>query len=156
MNHHPTTLDVQEASIPHDHLKTLNMPSSDEVKKSPSLKDPGLQSATILEQNPLQTTSDLAINQQKLAAYIRHRLKKHYPLTALHRGWQGTTLLAFRIHPDGWISNIRIKQSSGFGVLDHAAANSLKNLGRIEPATHWLNGEELTIHLPVIYNLTEK
>jgi protein TonB len=50
-----------------------------------------------------------------------------YPATAEASGEQGTVLLDVYVRPSGHISKFRVAQSSGFGDLDQAAAQTVSN-----------------------------
>jgi protein TonB len=73
-------------------------------------------------------------------AIARHRF---YPLLARRRGREGEATVAFVIHADGRLSDVRLATSSGFESLDAAAVETLEDLGRFRPIppeigrTHW-------------------
>lgn len=50
-----------------------------------------------------------------------------YPASARASGEQGTVLLDVYVRPSGHISKFRVAQSSGFGDLDEAAAETVLN-----------------------------
>jgi TonB family protein len=57
-----------------------------------------------------------------------HTCSNYYPIEALILNEQGKTVLAFTVTKEGGTRDIRIDQSSGFAVLDNAAAAC---------ASHW-------------------
>ena len=77
-----------------------------------------------------------------------------YPAMARRKGWQGTVQLELHIDPDGRISRLRIDQTSGYPVLDNAAAEVLK-LARLPHAKQWLNGHAVDLVIPVEYRLLD-
>jgi protein TonB len=77
-----------------------------------------------------------------------------YPAIARRRGWQGTVVLQLRIEADGHVSHLRVRDSSGYAVLDRAAMDCLQ-LASIPQARRWLRGAALEIQLPVEYRLVD-
>ncbi len=114
----PTIKKVKKASSPtaSQPPKPSSAPSSTPTKKvtapSPPAK-PGLtqQQRHAIEQRYLTELS------QTLARYAQ----QNYPYRARRRHQQGKVLLSFTLHPDGYISHIQIKSSSGHRLLDQAA-----------------------------------
>ncbi len=82
---------------------------------------------------------------------MQDELARHflYPPLARKRGWQGEVLLAFRLESDGSILDARIARSSGYGMLDRAALDSLGRVGRL----HHPPPRGIAMELPVIYRL---
>ena len=76
-----------------------------------------------------------------------------YPPIARQRGWQGHVHVAFTVQADGQLTDARVTQSSGYHVLDVSALEALRRVGRLPQAREWLQGETLTMELPVIYRL---
>jgi periplasmic protein TonB len=87
---------------------------------------------------------------------VRSDLARHfdYPWFARQRGWQGDVLLAFVVRPDGQLGEMRVERGSGFALLDQAALDSLRRVGRIPEAADWLGGREIAMHVPVLYRIT--
>ncbi|SCZ50738.1 energy transducer TonB [Thiohalomonas denitrificans] len=79
----------------------------------------------------------------------------HYPLLARRRGWEGEVMLALRITSHGQVDSIEIANSSGHKVLDRAALDAMAKVSRIPGTEYWLNGSELHLQLPIIYQLRE-
>jgi protein TonB len=59
--------------------------------------------------------------------YIQRRIRDKlvYPAPARKAGIQGVTELSFTIHEDGRVSEVRVLKSSGHGVLDEAAVETV-------------------------------
>ena len=68
----------------------------------------------------------------QLPVKLRHRTPK-YPLIAHHNNWEGVTVLVIQIQPDGRVGEVDVSQSSGYRVLDEAAAKAVKHW-RYQPA----------------------
>ena len=50
-----------------------------------------------------------------------------------HRSVDKSTLVLFKIHRDGSISDIKIKESSNDGIFDDAAMNTIHKLKKLSP-----------------------
>lgn len=80
-------------------------------------------------------------------------LKFYYPRLAQKRGWQGEVRLGLKVAASGRLEDIRILQSSGHGLLDRAALDSLGKVKSLPAAIALLNGQEMKLELPVQYRL---
>ncbi|PIP43694.1 MAG: hypothetical protein COX17_05600, partial [Deltaproteobacteria bacterium CG23_combo_of_CG06-09_8_20_14_all_60_8] len=56
-----------------------------------------------------------------------------YPVLARRKGWSGQVEVAFLIAPDGNVSELRIKASSGFAVLDDQAVAAIRRSAPFPP-----------------------
>jgi len=96
-----------------------------------------------------------------LAAEVRRVIRLRlagefrYPVLARRRGWEGEVVLAFRVDADGRIGNVRVADSSGFGLLDSAARDALLRVATVALADGRRPGTALDLTLPVIYRLSE-
>lgn len=116
---------------------------------------------------PALTTEDVAKADQvnarrasieaKVQARLLTDLARHfeYPSLARRRGWQGMVLLSVMLKPDGVLEHVRVSQSSGYDVLDRSAMDTMRRVGHIAEAKHWLNGQGLELLLPIVYRLTD-
>lgn len=92
-------------------------------------------------------------------AHIRARLETDlsryfsYPTIARKQGWQGDVSVTFTVQSDGRLTDVRITRSSGYHVLDQSALAALRKVGHLTDAPQWLNGQSITVELPVIYRL---
>jgi len=93
----------------------------------------------------------IAIIHKKLNALVEKNFR--YPRFAVKRGWQGTVELGLRIEPDGKLSHVRIIKTSGYGILDNAALNTLTEASTINGLETWLAGNYFDTTLPVKYQL---
>jgi periplasmic protein TonB len=65
---------------------------------------------------------------------------------------RGTTIVQFTILKDGTVTDIRIEQSSGSGLLDRASTSALReNNFRLPPLPQAYTADKLTIHLKFVY-----
>jgi TonB family protein len=49
-----------------------------------------------------------------------------YPRKAVRRGWEGQTVIAAEVLPDGSVGQTALAKTSGHEVLDHAAEDAIK------------------------------
>ena len=75
-----------------------------------------------------------------------------YPKFAKRRNWQGKVLLSLRITSSGKIKNIQIDNSSGYNILDQAAINSMRKVGKLPKTASWLEND-IDLEIPVVYQL---
>lgn len=103
-------------------------------------------------QGPGQGTGSL------LQGYLREvrRLlerRKEYPSLAQRLNMQGVAVLQFTIAADGGIAGTRLARSSGHGVLDAAAQETVRRVGRFPPIPPGLGRERLTVEIPLVFQL---
>ncbi len=95
-----------------------------------------------------------------LKAYLREvyrRLAAHkdYPPMARRQHQQGVVMLRFTISASGQVDGSGISRSSGYNLLDRAALETLKKVGRFPPFPTGLTRSQLTIEVPLAFRLTE-
>jgi protein TonB len=49
-----------------------------------------------------------------------------YPLMARERGWEGTVVLHIEMLTTGTVGEVKVAESSGYPILDHAAQDAVK------------------------------
>ncbi|HOG18555.1 MAG TPA: energy transducer TonB [Syntrophales bacterium] len=62
--------------------------------------------------------------------YIRDRITRGiaYPQTARKMGWSGQVKIAFIVFEDGGVNDVNVVESSGFGLLDRNAVETVKRV----------------------------
>jgi protein TonB len=82
--------------------------------------------------------------------FIKEAIRRNmtYPVLARKIGWQGRVLVSFIICQDGRVENLRIEKSSGIGLLDKNALDTIK---RSAPFPN--PPVRATIVLPIDYTL---
>jgi len=90
-------------------------------------------------------------------AEVRRRLEKekNYPWTARRQHHEGVVILKFTIGNGGEIAGHKIARSSGHEVLDGAAAEALKKVGRFPPLPPALGRSQLNIQVPLAFRLSD-
>lgn len=87
-------------------------------------------------------------------AGVRRRIQEslQYPRAARRRGVKGTVHLEILIKPDGAISGVAVAASSSHSLLDDAALEAVRGLGR-QPFPAGLLPRPLRVRLPVVFDL---
>lgn len=75
-----------------------------------------------------------------------------YPLWARSRGYQGQVTLAVLVGKDGRVLDLKIDQSSGFRILDRAAAKAVRTW-RFEPAKSGSKAIAMWVEVPIRFQL---
>jgi protein TonB len=85
---------------------------------------------------------------------MRYSRSDVYPDIARRQNLQGTVVLAFVVERDGSIQHVAVIESSGYAVLDEAAAGWIEKGGFHSPAT--LDGQPVRelLYFPVQFKLT--
>lgn len=77
-----------------------------------------------------------------------------YPLIARMRGYEGMVLLAVEVLEDGRAGDVRVKQSSGYALLDKSALDAVR-AWRFEPARKMETPLTMTVDIPIRFALNE-
>ncbi|MGL4394590.1 MAG: energy transducer TonB [Brevinema sp.] len=79
------------------------------------------------EKNSEFSRGDKAMQSAYLKNVIRHLGKyKRYPESERRRGREGSATVTFKIHPDGSVSDVNIRRSSAYNLLDEAALQTVQ------------------------------
>lgn len=94
---------------------------------------------------------------KRYLAEVRRRLEKekNYPWMARRQHREGVVILKFTIGNGGEIAGYKIARSSGHEVLDGAAAEALKKVGRFPPLPPVLGRSQINIQVPLAFRLSE-
>jgi protein TonB len=71
---------------------------------------------------------------------------------ARKRGWQGTVLLEILVNAHGQVKDMRVYKSSGYGVLDEAAAAAARKW-MFAPGMRGDLPVEMWVRVPVTFQL---
>jgi protein TonB len=102
------------------------------------------------------TTATLAAEiaaTQAVLSSLRARIveKIRYPALARANGWKGTVLLELLLDERGLLQGLAVRRSSGYAVLDRAAAALMRS---VTPVDNPL-GRPLRIEVPIAYELKD-
>jgi protein TonB len=78
-----------------------------------------------------------------------------YPLAARRLGLEGRVLLEVVVRPDGRAGSVTIRQSSGSGMLDDSAADTVRTRWRFVPARRDGIPVESTVTVPIRFRIRE-
>ncbi|MBN2870407.1 MAG: energy transducer TonB [Campylobacterales bacterium] len=87
--------------------------------------------------------------------YLRQTIdeRKVYPKNAKRLRQTGTVMVKFTLMAEGTITNVSVADSSGFELLDQAAADLLRNISRVRPLPQELGREPIILSIPIQYTL---
>jgi len=88
------------------------------------------------------------------AAYL-HNATPAYPAAARRAGYEGTVLIRARIQADGNADRVEIKKSSGYGVLDQVALESVRKW-RFIPARRGNEAVLEWVDIPLKFKLEDE
>jgi protein TonB len=78
---------------------------------------------------------------------------KRYPRLARQAGFEGRTLLKFRLLRSGDVEDLRVLESSGYEILDDAAMGAVRRAAPFPDEGRKLSGESIEVILPVVFRL---
>jgi len=79
-------------------------------------------------------------------------LHKHYPLSALRMGQQGTARVGFRLRKNGYIDALAVLRSSGHESLDRAALSAINDIQPFTPADRLLT-KAADLQIDIVFQL---
>jgi len=79
-------------------------------------------------------------------------LHKHYPLSALRMGQQGTARVGFRLRKNGYIDALSVLRSSGHESLDRAALSAINEIQPFTPADRLLT-KAADMQIDIVFQL---
>ncbi len=89
------------------------------------------------------------------ARIIQKRILENlvYPASAKQAGFQGTTRISIRLTYTGKLLDVRVKDSSGYKILDDSSVYAAKSISSYPPFPPQIVQAELWINVPVTYQL---
>lgn len=104
---------------------------------------------------PALDGEDLEALKNSFIFEVRNRIAKfkQYPRLALRRGLEGQPIVHFTITRNGGIQDLRVAKSSGSGILDQAALESVKKGAPFPVIPDGLQRDTMTLQLPVTFTL---
>jgi len=91
--------------------------------------------------------------QNKLLKYIAENI--YYPPEAKAKNWQGKAVVEFVINKNGEVSNVRIKKSTQYQILDIEAARIILSLPRWNPGKQHNQPVFVRYSVPINFRLVE-
>ncbi|MDP3143635.1 MAG: TonB family protein [Candidatus Omnitrophota bacterium] len=107
------------------------------------------------EDKPVAILKELPEYLVEYARKIQEKISQatKYPEEARQLGWEGTVRLHLRLLSDGTISDIKVKQSSGYEIFDDSAIAAAKKQSPYPIFPAELRAREISLDVPVVYNL---
>lgn len=138
-------------------------PPGKEVPQKPEVKPP--QEAPLVKEEvkvravPKEPTEEAKTS--AISAYIRkvaQRIRDNfsYPWAAQQAQIEGALALNFRLDKTGQLKEVKVIQSSGYGVLDENATRIIKKAAPYPPFPPEINQSELWIDFPIVYKIKSK
>ncbi len=122
---------MSQGEEPQEELK------SQRVKLPPinedNIKDPVLKYSKLLQRRILKTIT--------------------YPLAAKNAGFQGTVKLSLKLSPQGELLESKIKETSGYRILDDAALQKAQETSPYPPFPPEIKEKEIWVDIPITYQL---
>ncbi|HET6756090.1 MAG TPA: TonB family protein [Burkholderiales bacterium] len=125
-------------------------PPQPRVTESPVFKVPAppAEPPKVIEPPPAEVIDGYGETLSRLIARYQR-----YPRIAQMRGWEGSVQVAIDIGAQGRIAGMKVRQSSGFEVLDKQALEMVKQAIPFPPAPQSLRGKEFVVNVPIIFRL---
>jgi protein TonB len=82
-------------------------------------------------------------------------IAKHYPATALQRGWEGKVVLEVQILANGTTGYVKVLQGTGHDLLDEAAVEAIKEAPWV-PAKRGTKPVDSIRKLPIIFKINKQ
>jgi TonB family protein len=108
-----------------------------------------------------EPTAEATVSAGDLAKYagqIRKLIdeKKEYPESARLSQIEGTVTVRCTLSRSGSLEQSTVASTSGFAVLDYAALNAIRNVETFPAAPSGFQGRELTLAIPISFQLSEE
>lgn len=112
--------------------------------------------APVVASNPVRPIGDMRkdrqVSIQSAIPCYKTNPPPPYPAIARRRGYEGEVILSVMVAVDGTVAESKIKQSSGYSMLDRAAMNTVAGW-TFEPARRMGIPVPLTVEIPVRFVL---
>jgi protein TonB len=140
-------LALEEASSPASTAKAITEQADGEGQAAPAAAQ---ERAAVTRVEVAEPSAEIA-GYQAILSTLRGRIvgSIRYPPIARANGWKGTVVLFVRLDAAGRLQETIVRQSSGYEVLDRAAAALLR---KVTPVFNPL-GRPLSIEIPIAYEL---
>ena len=120
-----------------------------EKETGPSLNQDNLTSVKAL---PLPSSASDGEEIKKTEPSYKNNPPPEYPGKARRRGYAGTVVLKVLVSENGIVMQVRLSKSSGYGILDRAAEESVSKW-TFEPGAMGAKKVEMWVNVPVRFDL---
>lgn len=127
--------------------------------EAPKEVDPESQAAPDQALEEAKDTTDAApapTTDELVAEYVKSIQEKifnsiNYPYEAKEKGWTGVVKLSLHILKDGSLSDVSVKESSGYDIFDKDAADTAQIAAPYDPFPENLTLDDLIVTAPIVY-----
>jgi pilus assembly protein CpaC len=134
--------DIKEtAEEPQEIKETAVIPLAEEAPAAEEVKERPVSAAKI----PDTMSTYVWTVQNKINRAIT------YPRQALDAGWEGQVKLTLNIASNGQLKDIKIKDSSGYRILDDAALDVARSQAPYPPFSPQIDSQEIWVDVPIAY-----
>ncbi len=93
---------------------------------------------------------------QNFARVVRRKIEssKKYPVSAQKAGIEGRTSVKMVILKDGRLKKVELVKSSGRGILDRAARQSVRDAAPFPPIPQKIRRDELKMSITLVFKIT--
>lgn len=152
----PTILTQHNKSVQNDYSVTTTEAAAEEELPTPRVVKSASKSYVAGDSMAAKT-----LIPEDMVPYVRviqNRIAQSiaYPEQARKYGWQGTVKLALHILNDGTLTNVALRESSGYDLFDEDAVTTAKNLAPYSAFPSNLDLQDMTVTIPIVYSLDSK
>lgn len=143
------TKDIVEKPVKAEtQVKTAPPEKTKEIKRAPqfSKASPSIDLTNPYDREPLHLIGESKIV-PPLVRILAQAIGRHlyYPRVAAEFNLRGTVLVGFVLHPEGYITNVRVFKSSDAGVLDDAARDSVAAVATVGQVSEYVDKPEFLV-----------
>lgn len=122
---------------------------------TPMEEEPKQETAPAKASIAVATKAELSGPVDAYAKIIQKRILENliYPASAKQAGFEGTTKISIRLTYTGKLLDVKVKDSSGYRILDDSSVYAAKSISSYPPFPPQIVQAELWIDVPVTYQL---
>jgi len=112
--------------------------------------------AAQVQAQALAAEEAMTVAQYRIELLAAARRFRRYPRIALDNHWEGRAEIGLVFGPNGQLTEVTVRASSGYPVLDREASEMLRRAAAATPVPLGLRGRLLRIDVPVIFSLRDE
>ena len=127
-------------------IEKIGLKKADEVPTPDQLQEMGSVPVSANNEDPVHLVGEKRVP-KPLIMLLGKALTAHlkYPKTAVDFNIRGTAFISFVIHPDGSVTDVKLVQTSGTGVLDNEALESVAAISPVKNVNQYLQEAEYLV-----------
>lgn len=135
--------------------KAITLPEQPPEEAAPAPPPPAPTPAPVEVKSEREANLGAPVVPPRVDASRRHNPAPAYPSVSRRRGEAGTVTLELLVLTDGRVTNVKVKESSGYPLLDRAALNAVKRW-RYTPAKRGNQAIEFLYLQPITFELQQR